>query len=438
MQKTFKTFLMTTAAGVIATTTVAHAGGFAVREQSTSSQGASFAGSAAGGDLSSMFWNPAALGASEGTNTESHAAIFIGRVNLEADPVPGANNSLAGISPGGSSSGDIAEDAVIPASYFGHQLNNDLWVGLSINSPFGLVTKPADRDWQGATIARRSKIFTVNAAPTLAYQVMPGVTIGAGVQIQYMDAQLKFATGVGPGAASAVYEGDDIAFGGTLGLYLNPAEGTQIGIGYRSEIKQTLEGDLRVIGSPLPASSNNVDLTTPDIITFSIRQAVSPSLRLMGTFEWTNWSDFDAVSLNDLTGINPMLAGGTATIDANWHDAWFASIGAEYDMSDSLTIRAGLAYEESPIQNASERLTPVPDSDRFWVSAGATYKLNHHTTLDFAYTHVFVDEARFERSTALNPALTLSGNVEASVDIISFSMKSKLDADHPIFGGFFQ
>ena len=39
----------------------ANAGGFAVREQSVYGQGSSFAGVAAGGALSSMFWNPATM-----------------------------------------------------------------------------------------------------------------------------------------------------------------------------------------------------------------------------------------------------------------------------------------------------------------------------------------------------------------------------------------
>lgn len=415
----------------MAMTSVAHAGGFAVREQSTSSQGASFAGSAAGGDLSSMFWNPAALGASQGTNSESHSAIFFGRTNLEAD----GGSLLAG--GGNTSSGDIAEDAMISSSYFGHQISDSMWVGMSVNSPFGLVTKPADRNWVGAPIARSSKIFTLNAAPTLAVEVMPGVVVGAGVQVQYMDAQLKFAT---PTGASAVYEGDDIAFGGTLGLYLNPVEGTQIGIGYRSQVKSQLEGDLFVVGQPT-RSPNTVELVTPDIVTFSVRQAVSENFRLMGTFEWTNWSDFQSVSLNNLTALG--APGAVATIEANWHDAWFASIGAEYDWSSSLTIRGGIAYEESPIQNASERLTPVPDADRIWASVGATYKATSHLTIDLAYTKVFVEDARFERETAVPvPALgapgTLEGTAETDVDILSFSVKQKLDASHPILGGLFQ
>ncbi|MFP4539160.1 MAG: aromatic hydrocarbon degradation protein, partial [Dichotomicrobium sp.] len=52
-------------AGLVFSTS-AFAGGFAVREQSAYYQGMSFAGAAAGDDLSSMFWNSAAAAAAPG------------------------------------------------------------------------------------------------------------------------------------------------------------------------------------------------------------------------------------------------------------------------------------------------------------------------------------------------------------------------------------
>ena len=54
-------WLGSAALATIATASVAEAGGFAIREQSAYGQGTSFAGVAAGGSLSSMFWNPATL-----------------------------------------------------------------------------------------------------------------------------------------------------------------------------------------------------------------------------------------------------------------------------------------------------------------------------------------------------------------------------------------
>ncbi len=61
---------------LIAGAASAVAGGFAIREQSTESQGASFAGNAAGTSLGAMFWNPAAAAnkPGPGINTESNYA----------------------------------------------------------------------------------------------------------------------------------------------------------------------------------------------------------------------------------------------------------------------------------------------------------------------------------------------------------------------------
>ena len=60
----FKKILLTSVAAgsLMAATSAAQAGGFALREQSAAGMGGAFAGVAAGaGGLSAMFWNPATL-----------------------------------------------------------------------------------------------------------------------------------------------------------------------------------------------------------------------------------------------------------------------------------------------------------------------------------------------------------------------------------------
>lgn len=55
---------------LLVTAAAANAGGFALREQSAYGQGSSFAGIAAGGALSSMFWNPATITQFNGKTVE--------------------------------------------------------------------------------------------------------------------------------------------------------------------------------------------------------------------------------------------------------------------------------------------------------------------------------------------------------------------------------
>ena len=78
---------------LVIATAQADAGGFAVREQSAYGQGSSFAGIAAGGALSSMFWNPATITQVRGISIESDIAGIIPYANQN----PSAGSALAGL-----------------------------------------------------------------------------------------------------------------------------------------------------------------------------------------------------------------------------------------------------------------------------------------------------------------------------------------------------
>jgi hypothetical protein len=76
------------AAASLSASSEAHAGAFAVRTQSAYGQGSSFAGIAAGGSLSSMFWNPANLSDVERIGTEVVASGIFPDVDVKLDPQP--------------------------------------------------------------------------------------------------------------------------------------------------------------------------------------------------------------------------------------------------------------------------------------------------------------------------------------------------------------
>src|SRR5215207_7101150 len=92
----------------LAVASVAKAGGFAIREQSAYGQGTSFAGVAAGGSLSTMFWNPATLSQVEGLEIEVVATGVFAFSDVTVDAV--------GLFPA-EDAGDIGQDAFVPALY---------------------------------------------------------------------------------------------------------------------------------------------------------------------------------------------------------------------------------------------------------------------------------------------------------------------------------
>ncbi len=383
------------------------AGGLAVREQSTQFQGSSFAGNGAGGALSSSFWNSAAIGeAGWGLTTESAYSLILGRTEF---------SNASTVNPAfGTAGAEQDRPALVGASYASYRLNDRTVLGVAINAPFGLSSEPDNRNWAGQAHHRSSSLFTLNMNPMVSYQMAPGFYLGVGAQVQY--AKLKFKTATAPGGPNGGLIGDDIGVGFTAGLLWKPAPGTSIGLGYRSSISHKIEGDL--LNTPLKFA---MDIDTPDMVTLSLRQALSANMRLLATIEWTHWDKLD---------IHPVVASTGATVanfDFRWRDGWFFALGGEYDYSRQLTLRAGAAYEISPIDDPTKRLPQVPDADRVWLSLGASYKLSETTSLDFGYSHVFVEDSHLRREPAsvLGAGLFLDADVETSADILSVGYKMK-------------
>lgn len=420
----------------------AYSGGFAIREQSASGLGTAYSGIAVGKDLSTMYWNPAGTANLKGMNTESHISVGVfdntmtaneatlqtqnGSVDLLASPFVTED------------SGQYADTAVVGATYFNYhlqQIDPNLYIGMAINSPFGLVTKPdnlgGDTQWAGAFQGTTSELFTFNFNPQVAYKITPQFTVGVGVQIQYIETTLKFATptefgSVGP---NATFRGDDIGAGVTAGFIWEPKKGSRLGFGYRSSIEHELDSTFQLPASLLPQGvpdkvSTTADVELPDMFIVSARHAVTPKLNLLATFEYTKWSDLDQI---EVAFDNVNNVGGPLILDFGWDDGWFLSGGVEYQYDEKLQLRAGGGFERSPIQDATQRVVQVPDADRIWLSVGGTYKFSETTSFDIGYTHIFVEDGDIDRVAALAP-ITLKGEAEADADIIAFSFKRKLGA----------
>ncbi|MCV0426991.1 MAG: outer membrane protein transport protein [Roseibium sp.] len=392
----------------------AHAGGFALREQSSYFQGMSFAGYGTSGDtISSMFWNPASMiGAQQGFTFEAHNSLVIPHSDIDG--------TLSGGFLGSSSigSGDIASDAWVPASYAAYRLN-DQWVfGVGVNAPFGLTTKPRE-DWAAQFYSRTSKVFSLNVNPNIAYQINDMITVAAGVQVQYIDVSLKSADATSAGfARSNEISGDDVGFGVTAGVTLKPWEGTEIGVGYRSGVSHTLEGDLYASGV---TTGVELGIITPDMINISAKQKITEKIRILGTVEWTNWSRLKSPrAVSDTSGAT------LTTLHFNYDDGWFFALGGEYDFNDKLTFRAGLAYEISPIDEEI-RSTRLPDNNRWWLSAGASYDFNEHLSFDIGYSHIIPESTKINIDSShqdYNAVFgTYSADVDSNVNIISASLR---------------
>jgi long-chain fatty acid transport protein len=101
----------------------------------------------------------------------------------------------------------------------------------------------------------------------------------------------------------------------------------------------------------------------------------------------------------------------------NWKNTWRLSLGANRHISEHLTWRFGVAYDESPVPDAT-RTPRIPDADRFWLAAGLQYRMDRKRSLDVGYTHIFVDDSRIDIAANASTG-TLRGGYENQIDILS-------------------
>jgi long-chain fatty acid transport protein len=382
--------------------------------------GQAFAGqNAYTADPSVIFYNPAGMSALDGTRASAVASYIHPQSEFDDD------GSTSPVPLGTDDGGDAGQDEVVPALYAMTSLGA-FRLGIGANMPFGLSTEYND-GWIGRYAALDSRLMTINVNPVISYQVLDWLAIGAGAQIERADARLTNAAffGVLGDGDVELQADDDVGFGFTAGALITPRPGTQIGIGFRSSIHHDLDGKAQV---HVPVLGNttmdaSADLDTPESLGLSVHQRVTNRLSLTGTVEWTNWSRFDELRVKfDTPGVPDNVT------EENWKDTYFFALGANYQLTDKLLLRGGVAYDQTPVRD-NFRTARLPDEDRYWVALGTTYAFNDHISVDVCYTHIFVLDSSIDETFHPIPgsaaAGTLHGDYENSVDILAVQANVK-------------
>jgi long-chain fatty acid transport protein len=391
----------TAALTILALAAPAIASGFALREASPGSVGRAFAGEGAIADSAATVWyNPAGMTQLEGfTATAGAHLLFINSRQFDRGSTRTVPGLPAPIPTGGSDGGNPFNPVVfVPTLYGTLQLTDRLTAGIGVNAPFGLRVD-YDDGWFGRYDSLRSELVTYNVQPSLAWKISDSVSIGGGINLQYIEAELTNALpNLSPLVADgrARVEGDDVSLGWNVGLLVGSGP-ARFGVHYRSRVKHELKGSFETSGlvGPLAGANRRVDarapITLPDNLSFSATVTPAPGVRLLGTVEWTNWSLFDAIRVQDANG------GPISTSEQNYKDSWSVHFGGEYDVTNQWTLRAGIATDSTPTVD-DFRTSRVPDGDRTWLSAGATARLSDSMKVSLSYAHVFVSKEALNRA----------------------------------------
>ncbi|HHQ4892644.1 TPA: outer membrane protein transport protein [Aeromonas veronii] len=416
------------AATIALATGQVHAAAFQLNEHSASGLGRAYAGEAAIADNASVLArNPAAM------TTFDKMAVSVSGTYIKPDvDVDGAVYAGANKMAPASESG-IAPAAFVPASYFIQPLNDKWAWGIGIFSNYGLSTEYSKTFPAGAG-AGDTELMTFNINPNIAYRVNEHFSVGAGINAVYGAAELnRYAGLLGPlnppsqggplptDTRLAHLKGDTWGFGWNVGTLYEINENHRFALTYRSQVDMSFDGDFQGASSRNRTVDGNLKLDLPAQAEFAGYHRLSPQIAVHYSVNWTDWSAFQ-----ELKATSSQCAGGVCLQkDEKFKDSTRYSIGGTWYINPAWEARMGFAYDNTPIE-ADYRSLSIPDSDRIWYSAGATYHINTDMSVDFGMAYldgkeVDVNEGLRSHSDSLRWKGTSHGN--AFLASAQFNMK---------------
>ena len=364
----------------------AYAAGFYLQEQSVKGLGMAFAGSTTSiNDASTIYFNPAGMTDLEQGQIHAGVSLMIPHGNISD-----TGSIFAGPPIAPAAEGNPYEPIALPnlyAAYPFHIFGKEIWGGVGASLPFGITS-----DYGGAAFNRfdatETQLTTINITPALAADITNILSVGAGLDIQYAEADLRAAAnGVTEGTSRIT--GNDISYGFNIGLEIEPTENTDIGVHYRSAMSHELDGKIVNIGTTAFVTNEpgTLDLDLPDIATIGFDHQINDQLRVMGQAAWFGWGRFNELDAETDAVASPA---NPSALRQDYDDTFAFAIGGEYDLNPQWTIRAGYQYDQTPTNE--NRNTRNPDGNRHQISTGGTYKLTKNLELDFAASYTDISE----------------------------------------------
>ena len=405
------------AVAVALVTTSAWSAGFQLNEFSSSGLGRAYSGEGAiADDAGNASRNPALIMMFD-RPTFSAGAIFVD---------PGVD--ITGRSPTGASlnSDNIAPTAWVPNLHFVAPINDQFGWGASVTSNYGLATEFSDNYAAGA-FGGKTDLETLNLNLSGAYRLDNHWSFGVGFDAVYAKAKIERYAGdlgkvvAGSGALPpalarqvagipadtqiAYLKGDEWGFGWNAGILYELDKNNRYGFTYRSEVKIDFDGDYKsslpsaynqILGNfGLPMGTNgsttggSLSLHLPEMWELSGYNKVAPQWAIHYSLTYTSWSQFQELKATNSKGDTLFYK------DESFRDAYRIALGTTYYMDDNWTFRTGIAFDDSPVP-ADKRSISIPDQDRFWLSAGATYAFNKDASIDAGISYMHGQKVSFK------------------------------------------
>jgi long-chain fatty acid transport protein len=336
------------------------ANGFGLPDQDAFAMGRGEAFVATADNPSAIYYNPAGITQLKGDNLRG------GIYGIYLDP--SYQNPI-----NGNTYHSSANFAAVPQIFYVHSLEKlPLSFGLGVYFPYGgNMDWPQDAGFRQIAISASLKYVTIN--PTVAWRILPSLSIGAGAMVNYVD--MTTLQGV-PGPPSSLFinyfdfKGSGWSAGYDVGILWKPIKKISIGATFRSSATVMLNGQTHYEVQPTireTYSSANMGMTFPWTVVGGVSYRPTPKWNVELDANYTDWSTLDTFNLHQANP--PSLQKNDTPVNFGWQGSWILELGATRYFDHGWHVSAGYAFNENSVPNSF--YTPwVADLGRHLFSLG--------------------------------------------------------------------
>lgn len=393
---------ITFAVASMLTSMAAMAEGYQVNTLSAKQLGMGHAGVAMKLGAESMIFNPGALG-------------FSSRTLDLTGSVTGIKADASAIHDGATfrTHNKLSTPMAFNAAF---RIYDNLQAGVSFYTPYGSAINWTD-NWPGAVLSQRVNLKMYCVQPTVAWRIIPRLSVGAGLMISWGSVDLDkalvsgasfdaVASGLGlplpslghAAAASVNLKGtSDVAVGANVGVMYELNDKLSFGASYRmrmtmkvpagragvtyanSSVESILESRLSLLNK----SNFSASMPAPWVLNLGVAYKPVNSLTLAFDAQLTGWRTYRQLNID----FPSPLEAFNQRIPKHYSNAWCFKLGAQYALTHRFDLRAGLMVDTSPV-NDSYYNPETPGMTKIEPTVGFSFRPIDRLSIDLAFMYI--------------------------------------------------
>jgi len=301
--------------------------------------------------------------------------------------------------------------------YAGFKINERWAAGIAVTTPYG-SSLDWGKNWVGAHHVQDISLKAFSFQPTVAFKILPNLSVGGGLNVYTGSFELNkslLPVGYKPGmpaldpafpsdepAASVNITGkSNIAVGFNLGFLWDVRENVTLGISYRSKAtlkvkdgssavnyySDNIAGLLPIVQpslSIIDGGNVETELPAPSNLTLGASYKINERWLVAADLQYVGWNAYD--SLNFKFEQEGKIAEVKA--EKGYSSTIAARFGAEYNVIELLTLRAGYYFDQTPV-NALHYSPETPGANKHAFTFGGTLNLFKGFAIHGAAAYVF-------------------------------------------------